>query len=299
MIVITVTDCPNALRGDLTKWLFEIDTGIYVGKPSARVRDEIWNRVTENVKTGRATMVFSASNEQGMDFRIHNAVWEPIDFDGIKLILRPSPSRLKNKQIVLESKKIISNASKYHTARKLYGKQKRKIIDITKDYTVIDIETTGLSAYNDEIIELAAISVAEGEVVNEFQALICPKRPVSQKIIDLTGLTNEILIERGSEITEVLPKFLSFLGSSHIVVHNAKFDIGFINEACKKSGLPEIKNLYTDTMLLAREKVVDVINYKLRSLLDYFKIEIEREHRGINDCIATQKLYVKLNILNK
>ena len=86
MIVLTLMDCPPALRGDLTKWLQEVNTGVYVGQVSARVRDGIWERVCENAKSGRATMVFSANNEQRMDFRVHNTSWEPIDFDGLKLI---------------------------------------------------------------------------------------------------------------------------------------------------------------------------------------------------------------------
>ena len=82
MIVIILNNCPPALRGDLTKWLQEVNTGVYVGQVSARVRDELWARVQGNVKSGRATMVFNTNNEQGMDFRVHNTSWEPIDFDG-------------------------------------------------------------------------------------------------------------------------------------------------------------------------------------------------------------------------
>lgn len=72
MTVVVLTDCPPKLRGDLTKWLLEINTGVYVGNLSARVREELWTRICENLKTGRATMVFRASNEQKMDFRVHN-----------------------------------------------------------------------------------------------------------------------------------------------------------------------------------------------------------------------------------
>ena len=94
MTVVVVTDCPPKLRGDLTKWLLEINTGVYVGKLSSRVREELWTRVCENLKTGRATMVFRAANEQHMDFWVHNTTWEPVDVDGIKLIRRPSPKQL-------------------------------------------------------------------------------------------------------------------------------------------------------------------------------------------------------------
>ncbi len=92
MIVVSITDCPPALRGDLTKWLFEINVGVYVGQVSARVRDELWNRIVENCKVGRVTMVYQTNNEQHFAFRVHNSDWKPIDFDGLTLMLRPVDS---------------------------------------------------------------------------------------------------------------------------------------------------------------------------------------------------------------
>ena len=90
MIVVTLTDCPPALRGDLTKWLLEINTGVYVGQLNARVRDELWKRICAHLPKGRATMVYSANNEQRMEFRVHNTVWQPVDFEGLTLMLRPA-----------------------------------------------------------------------------------------------------------------------------------------------------------------------------------------------------------------
>jgi CRISPR-associated protein Cas2 len=110
MVVITLSNCPASLRGDLTKWLVEIDTGVFVGRISARVRDNLWERIKDSIKQGRAILVYSTRNEQRMDFRVHNSDWEPIDFDGIKLMLRPSPARMK-KQGTLRLG--YSKASKY------------------------------------------------------------------------------------------------------------------------------------------------------------------------------------------
>lgn len=73
MIVITLTDCPKSLRGDLSKWLLEINTGVFVGKVSARVRDNLWKRVKDSVRNGRATLVYTTNTEQRMDFRLHNS----------------------------------------------------------------------------------------------------------------------------------------------------------------------------------------------------------------------------------
>lgn len=84
-----MTDCPPQLRGDLSKWLFEINTGVYVGQVSQRVREALWLRVCDHLRNGRATMVYSTNGEQKMDFRVHNTAWEPVDYDGLKLMPRP------------------------------------------------------------------------------------------------------------------------------------------------------------------------------------------------------------------
>lgn len=91
MTVIVVSACPAGLRGHLTRWLLEISAGVFVGKVTARVRDLLWQRTVDMVKTGRAIMVFAANNEQGLDFRTHKHEWIPTEIEGITLILRPHP----------------------------------------------------------------------------------------------------------------------------------------------------------------------------------------------------------------
>ncbi|WP_408926028.1 type I-E CRISPR-associated endoribonuclease Cas2e [Corynebacterium sp. YSMAA1_1_F7] len=90
MMVLVVSACPAGLRGDLTRWLLEISPGVFVGRPSARVRDQVWERTCDLVKDGRAIMVFQAANEQGFDFKTHRHNWVPTDFDGVNLITRPN-----------------------------------------------------------------------------------------------------------------------------------------------------------------------------------------------------------------
>ena len=116
MIVVTLNDCPSALKGDLTKWLLEITPGVYVGQVSSRVRENLWGRICELAKNGRATMVYSTRNEQHLDFRVHGSNWEPIDFDGIKLMLRPSPARVKK---LGKMRLGYSKASKYRKAKRM------------------------------------------------------------------------------------------------------------------------------------------------------------------------------------
>lgn len=92
MMVLIVTACPSGLRGDLTKWLMELAPGTFVGRPSARIRELLWDRTVELCKDGRALLVYSSNNEQGMEFRTHRHDWEPTDFDGLKLMMRKSDS---------------------------------------------------------------------------------------------------------------------------------------------------------------------------------------------------------------
>ena len=88
--VIVVAACPVGLRGHLTRWLLEISAGVFVGRVSARVRQLLWERTVDMVKSGRAIMVFSANSEQGLDFKVHNHSWTPVDIEGITLMLRPN-----------------------------------------------------------------------------------------------------------------------------------------------------------------------------------------------------------------
>jgi len=290
MIVITLTDCPSSLRGDMTKWLFEINTGVYVGQVSARVRDEIWNRVKESTKTGRVTMVFGTNNEQGMDFRIHNSGWEPIDFDGLKLILRPSPARIKK---LGELRMGFSNASRMRKAKQMSSKRHSNF-KIPEKYLIVDVETTGLSAEEDEIIEIGAIIVNKRDAEAEFHSLIRAKMNIPKHIVSLTGISDEILQREGRQLGDVLGEFLLFAGDLPVVSHNADFDYGFLRASCERCGLPLFSNRSIDTLTLAKRLISDAKNYKLETLLTHLGIEVVSVHRSRDDCFSTKQLFEKL-----
>lgn len=111
MIVVVLTVFPPKLRGHLTRWLMEISPGVYVGKVTARVRELLWNQILENIGVGRAIMVYLADNEQGMSFKVCGQEWQPVDFDGLELIMRPNTNQKQRKN---EAKKTgWSKASRY------------------------------------------------------------------------------------------------------------------------------------------------------------------------------------------
>ncbi len=285
MLVITLTNCPSKLRGDLTKWLFEIDTGVFVGNLNARVRDGIWERICENIKNGRATMVFSSNNEQKLDFRIHNADWEPIDYDGIKLVLRRYPDKEKPTDVK------ISKFEQQHMNRLL--QRKKKPLYGQENYVVIDIETTGLQD-SDQIIEIGALRIEGGKIKERFSVLLKNEKPLPQKIIELTGITDEILAQDGISTKEAIEDFRKFCGESELVGHNVQFDLRFLQSAFIKHGISMMRNNTIDTMRIARKNIDCIEGYDLETLAKFFSIEYYNLHRVLDDCLLTYKIFEKL-----
>ncbi|SME92152.1 CRISPR-associated protein, Cas2 family [Streptomyces sp. Amel2xC10] len=91
-MVIVLTNCPAGLRGFLTRWLLEISAGVFIGSPSARIRDVLWNEVRQYAGQGRALLAHTTNNEQGFTFQTHDHAWHPIDHEGLTLIHRPTPT---------------------------------------------------------------------------------------------------------------------------------------------------------------------------------------------------------------
>lgn len=292
MIVITLTDCPPKVRGDLSKWMLEISTGVYVGNLSTRVREELWGRICEHVKEGRATMVFSSNGEQRLDFAIHNTSWVPVDYDGIKLVRKPGiKKREKSAEQEETEKASMSQAEKIYHVQQIQKYQARK--RSTPEYVVLDIETTGLNISCDRIIEVAAIRVEAGKEVACYSSLIrCDDVP--DTTVELTGITREMLRNEGRPIEAVLKELLEFIGDTRIVSHNASFDWRFLQQACRQNDVLPGHPILTDTLNLARQKVDDVEDYKLLTLSKYYHFAILEPHRALADCRLTYQLYEKL-----
>lgn len=283
-----MTNCPPKLRGDLSKWLCEINTGVYVGNVSSRVRDALWDRVCQNLKNGQATLVFTAAGEQRMAFRTHNTTWETVDFDGIKLMRRPLP---KSEVESTTLKPGFSKAAQQQYARRSSGKLNSSQ---KETYTVIDLETTGLKAASDTIIEYGALRVRDGEPVEELSLLVHCETPLPAVITELTGIQNSDL-QNGMEERAALEKFLAFIGNDPLVGHNISFDMEFLRAACKKHGLPIPANRCTNLVQLARRRLYHVTNYKLLTLAQHFQLADRVEHRALPDCRLIWRIYCKLN----
>lgn len=168
----------------------------------------------------------------------------------------------------------------------------KSIIKKDDTYIVLDIETTGLSA-DDEIIEISAIKIKNNEVVNTFSSLVNPKQLISQKIISITGITNE-MVQEAPDIKTILPQFIEFIGDNTLIGHNIKsFDIPFINRKCKKFSICTFENKLVDTLYLSK-KQLNLCNNSLDSIANHFNIVNENAHRALSDCYTTWKCYIRL-----
>lgn len=293
MIVITLTDCPISLRGDLTKWLLEINTGVFVGRVSARVRDNLWDRVLRSIKNGRATLVYNTNNEQHMEFRLHHSENEIIDFDGLKLVMKPSPARTKS----LTKRRLgFSKASKMRIARRRQNKscQTEEVLksEYPSSFIVLDIETSGLDFESSEIIEVGALKVQEGRTIAEYNALIRPKKEITPFIEKLTGISNELLKKEGQELSSILAEFQKFLGKEILLGHNINFDISFLNNSLEKAGIPPLKNRSYDTMKMY-EKLLhgQRVSKKLIDVAKNCNLVVEQVHRSMADCQLIKAVY--------
>ncbi|MDQ0270190.1 PolC-type DNA polymerase III [Cytobacillus purgationiresistens] len=172
-----------------------------------------------------------------------------------------------------------------------YNDAHRKVTDDT--YVVFDVETTGLSAVYDAIIELAAVKIHDGEIIDRFESFANPHHPLSATTINLTGITDD-LVENAPEIEEVLKKFYAWTGDAVLVAHNASFDMGFLNVGYKKIGIGKATNPVVDTLELARFLHPEMKNHRLNTLAKKFDVELTQHHRAIYDAEATGYLLLKM-----
>ena len=150
-----------------------------------------------------------------------------------------------------------------------------------QEYVAFDLETTGLSADKDEIIEIGAVILKEGKEVSRFQTFVDPGRKLSQTIVDLTGITDEMLVGAPS-IEEVLPKFLDFVGDRILVAHNAKFDTAFIRNACRRLGYP-YHYTSADTLTLSQQLMPHMNKFKLDIVAKALCLPGFKHHRAADD----------------
>ena len=157
-------------------------------------------------------------------------------------------------------------------------------------FVIVDLETTGLSPKNSEIIEIGAIKVVNNKVVDKMDVFVKPSRPLPWFITNLTGITNE-MVDEGLSAKEAIKVFDEFSYGMRLMAHNARFDMSFLDVYMKKELGKSIREDSMDTLLLSRKIVKDVPNYKLETLANRFNIDYGGAHRSLRDCEITLDVY--------
>lgn len=290
--VITLKKVPNSLRGDLTRWMQEIATGVYVGNFNSRVREALWQRIIDTVGDGEATMSFAFRNEIGYSFQTINAARQVVDYDGIPLVLLPSENDEERDRSITAG---FSNASKMHRARRVASPN---IDNVQREYVFLDIETTGLDVEKDRIIEIGSIKVS-GEKEVMFQKLIKTEIEVPDVIENLTGINGSKLSSEGIELKQCIAEFMEFIGKSDLIGYNIRFDIKFLNKALSDLALAPIHNKTIDLMQEAKKRNMFQINYKLETTLREYGIDQTVQHRALEDAELIYRLYKVMNVKEK
>ena len=156
---------------------------------------------------------------------------------------------------------------------------------------VFDIETTGFSPLKNRIIEIGAVRVEEGRIVDKFSSFVNPDVPIPFEIEKLTGINDNMVLD-APKIDRVLPEFLEFCRGAVMVAHNAGFDISFIKENARQQGL-EFNPTVLDTVSLARVLLPNLNRFKLDTVAKELKINLANHHRAVDDAGATAEIFVR------
>ena len=179
--------------------------------------------------------------------------------------------------------------------RIIYNNDHRKLEDAT--YVVFDLETTGLSNRLDEIIEFGAVKMKNREVIERKQMFINPKRTIPAHITRLTHIAQSD-VDTAKPIEECIDELLDFIGDSVLVAHNATFDVGFMNAACRKTGREEMSNPVIDTLPLA-QAILDLKRYKLGAVCRHYGVAYDGEGAHRADYDAEVLSQVLCHIMNE
>lgn len=162
---------------------------------------------------------------------------------------------------------------------------KNYIREIVNDYCVIDLETTGLSFLYDDILEIGILKVHDNKIIETYNQLINPNHPIPEFITELTGITNEMVMNKPT-IGMVKNDVLNFLGEHIIIGHNTSFDLNFI----KTKFNTYLPNKYMDTLQFSRKLYPELKQHRLVDMVTYLNLSNDK-HRALSDCLSTKQLY--------
>ncbi len=162
---------------------------------------------------------------------------------------------------------------------------------LSQTFVVLDIETTGLSAAKNKIIEIGAVKLENGGITDHFSTFVNPCEPIPADIVKLTSITDAMVADAPT-IEAALPAFLDFANDAVIIAHNAHFDMGFMEHAAAALGFI-FHNTYLDTMALSRLLLPQLSRYRLDTVARAMGISLEHHHRAVDDAETTAEIFLK------
>lgn len=177
----------------------------------------------------------------------------------------------------------------------MLGKTKGKqLCHHVQDYVLFDLETTGTSSNYDEIIEISAVKVRGGAIVEEYSKLVNPGRPIPWAASMVNNITDD-MVAKAPYFEELLPDFIEFIGDDVLVGHNINcFDMKFLYRDCEKYLKQTLTNDYIDTLKLAKMVFPDWKHRRLSDLAEYYGISTQGAHRALADCKMNQQVFEHL-----
>lgn len=212
--------------------------------------------------------------------------------DIVKKTTTTESETIENCQEVYNYVKVDTFKQKQDPNRTIEGTIGKRIELPVKNYTVVDIETTGINHFADVIIEVGAVKYIDGKEVSRYSSLVYTDIKISKKITDLTGISSELLAQEGRNIKEVVGELREFLADDIVVGHNfATFDSKFLEDAFALHLGCHFSNDYIDTLYLARDKRRDLKHHSLETLSEEYGIDYSNAHRAVEDCVINHYVY--------
>ncbi|HCB94416.1 MAG TPA: hypothetical protein DEP65_01215 [Ruminococcus sp.] len=164
------------------------------------------------------------------------------------------------------------------------------------NYVIFDFETTGLNPRTDRIIQIGAVKVINGNVVDTFSTYVNPMKNITKKSIEINGITNEMVMDAPTE-DQALPDFFKFIYTFPVTAYNSSFDLSFLREALKRMNMTA--DIYSfDTLKIARLYFPNLPNHRLSTVVNAIGGRIEKEHDALSDCFGIKQILDRVPLTN-
>lgn len=210
--------------------------------------------------------------------------------DQVMNIKSPEPGLAKMlvSDLIKNNPRFQLNGDKVKLVKNYFGNRR---LDQT-EFVVFDLETTGTKSFC-RVIEIGAYRVRNYQIVDEFQTLVNPEILIPKFITKLTNI-NDKMVRDAPKFTEIISDFMEFIGDSVLVAHNASFDMRFLNyEISRIYSNRRLANFYLCTVSLSRKLLPSIENHRLKTVANYYSIDLNNHHRASADALATAKIFIK------